>query len=99
MEELTYLELEDGTKIQIFPTQQCVTVGETILKFEEVKRIYKETKKYIQGKRTGRVPRKMPKGFKILSEKGLSYNELCRVYNCSKTAVARWKREIKSNEK
>jgi Cdc6-like AAA superfamily ATPase len=97
--ELTeqYGELEDKTKVSIYPAQQFVVFGDTILKFDELKLINKAVRECKPGKRAGRNPRKMPKGFKILAEKGLSYNELARIYNCSKTAIARWKKEIKNS--
>lgn len=99
MENLVHLELSDKTKVSIYPAQRVVVFGDAILKFEEVKQIYKAIKSCVPGKRPGRSPRKMPSGFKYLCESGLSYDALCRVYNCSKTTVCRWKRELTQNEK
>jgi DNA invertase Pin-like site-specific DNA recombinase len=66
------------------------------LSFEEIEEIYRAIKPYL--KKTGRKPRSMPKKFPALLEKGLTYAELARAFNCSKSAVSRWKKELE-NEK
>ena len=97
MENLVHLELSDKTKISIYPAQQLVVLGDTALKFDEVKAINKAIRECNSVKRVGRNLRKMPKSFPLLCEEGLSYAELAKVYNCSKTTVCRWKREIIKN--
>lgn len=97
MENLVHLELSDKTKISIYPTQQIVVFGDTALKFEELKAINKAIRECKTGKKAGRSLRPMPKSFAMLCDNGLSYAELAKVYNCSKTTVCRWKREIKKN--
>lgn len=67
------------------------------LSFEEIEEIYRAIKPYL--KKTGRKPRSMPKKFPTLLEKGLTYAELARTFNCSKSAVSRWKKELENEEK
>jgi transposase-like protein len=40
----------------------------------------------------------MPKKFPTLLEKGLTYAELARAFNCSKSAISRWKKELEDEK-
>ena len=66
------------------------------LTFDEIDEVYHAIKPYLV--KAGRRARPMPKKFPILLEKGLTYAELTRAFNCSKSSVARWKRELENGK-